>query len=229
VVHTENIYKPYILSIEYPEYPHSQFYSVYKHSRMGSYALTVRIGAKDLETLKQSKYNLCLAKKCNGVYTAVWASTEKYLENNDFSWVEEYQVYGVNKFRIGVEVRASTKIHEIEFGQTSEINDTGVLGAPTGNPDTSGKFSIANKYGDIAFGVGCKFEGEFLPFYVTPTIVRGTVEFQPIVVIQVWFSLKQKTGQMILSADSDTFEIKYKGETTDRCVDYNDGKWVLRR
>ena len=45
------------------------------------------------DPLKDSNYNLCVAKMTNGMYDIVWNGDMKYLEDNEFTWTDEYQVY----------------------------------------------------------------------------------------------------------------------------------------
>lgn len=67
---------------------------------MSTYTLNVNIEGSELETLKSSGYKLCFAKKVNGIYTVVWSGSTEYLGTNTFEWVEEYQVFGQNKFKV---------------------------------------------------------------------------------------------------------------------------------
>ncbi|TFK32273.1 hypothetical protein BDQ12DRAFT_716514 [Crucibulum laeve] len=195
---------------------------------MAEYTLNVQIDPEDLQTLKESKYNLCIARKVNGVYNVVWSGDAQYLANNKFSWVDEYQVFGINKFKAGALVKASTNPHDIESGQTCEMNEAGVMSDAFGSTDTSGKFKIINKFGKVSFGVNAKFGDQLLPIFVTPTTVLGTAMFEPITAFQVWFSLEQKTGTMILAADSEVIQVKYQGKALDRTVAYKSGKWSVQ-
>ncbi|TFK32233.1 hypothetical protein BDQ12DRAFT_671243 [Crucibulum laeve] len=174
---------------------------------MSQYTLNVEIDPGDLPILRESRSNLCIAKKVNGVYTVVWSGNLQYFENNAFDWVDECQVFGINKFKDGALANASTNMQDIKSGQTCEMNVAGIMSEARGNTDTSGKFTVINKLGEIAFGVNAKCEDQMLPIFV-------------------WFSVLQKTGTMMLAADSESFEAVYLGKVLERTVSYKHGKWT---
>lgn len=65
-----------------------------------TFTLNVEIDPLEMPVLKGSQYNLCVAKKVNGVYNVVWSGQQDYLENNEFQWQESYQVLGTNTFTV---------------------------------------------------------------------------------------------------------------------------------
>ncbi|TFK32228.1 hypothetical protein BDQ12DRAFT_728838 [Crucibulum laeve] len=195
---------------------------------MSQYTLNVKIDTDDLQRLKKSGYKLCIAKKVNGIYNVVWYCEPHYFANNAFDWTEEYEVFGIKKFKEGALVKASTNPHDIESGLTCEINESGVMSDSFGSADSSGKFKVINNFGQVSIGINAKLGDDMLPIFVTPTTVTETALFEPIIAVQVWFSMSQTKGMMILAADSDVMQIKYQGKVKERTVTFVDGKWVLQ-
>lgn len=67
---------------------------------MATYTLNVEVAVNQLDLLKESGYNLCLARNVNDTYTIVWSGNTKYLYQNVFKWTEEYQVFGQDNFTV---------------------------------------------------------------------------------------------------------------------------------
>jgi len=195
---------------------------------MGTYSLTVNIDSTQYPVLKNSGYNLCIAKKVNGVYNVVWSGTT-FLQNNFFQWVEDYQVFGQLTFTPGALVRAQTLDQDIQFGQTCVLEADGVMDSATGPIDNSGTFHVINDFGPIHVGVNGSIGGKFLPIYVTPAIVSGEADLSPVVTLMAWFDLELETSVMFVKAISNLIEVKYL-ETTDHTVSYGGktvGVWTL--
>ncbi|TFK33531.1 hypothetical protein BDQ12DRAFT_670156 [Crucibulum laeve] len=194
-----------------------------------SYTLIVEIGNNQLDTLKASGFNLCVAKKVNGAYTVVWSGKDDYLHKNTFNWNEDYQVFGQNNFQVGALVEADTNEVNIAYGQTSTLDKAGLMGPATGPIDHSGIFTVINKFGKICLGVNQKLNGTFLPIFVSPTVVSGTATFEPIVEVKVWLQMNMKTSTMIFNADEPGIELTYSGGTL-KTVAYEGeeglGQWV---
>lgn len=104
------------------------------------------------------------------------------------------------------------------------------MGEGKGTPDKSGVFNVRNDFGLICIGVNGKIGGDMVPIFVSPTVVAGEGQFEPVNSMKVWFSIKQKTSTMIFDWDTEGIEVTYSG-TTDRSIKYAGkdgfGEWSL--
>ncbi|TFK32427.1 hypothetical protein BDQ12DRAFT_671077 [Crucibulum laeve] len=115
---------------------------------MAKCTLNIQIDPEGLQTLKDSKYNLCIARKVNGMHNVIWSGNTQYLANNKFSWVDGYEA--------GAPIKTSTNLHGIESGHTCEVNEAGIVSGAIGSTNNSGKFKVINKLGKLSFGVNTK-------------------------------------------------------------------------
>jgi hypothetical protein len=197
---------------------------------MGTYSLTVDIDSNQYPTLKASGYNLCIAKKVNGVFNVVWSGAD-FLQSNYFEWDEKYQVFGQATFKSGALVRSQTLDQDIRFGQTCVMEANGTLDPAKGPVDQSGIFHFQNDYGIIHVGVNSMINGVFMPVFVSPAVVAGTADLEPIVSVMAWFDLKLETSVMFLAAISNSIEVTYEG-STNHAISYQGkkvGVWVLEQ
>jgi len=193
---------------------------------MALYTFNVTVGPNQLEVLKGSSYNLCIAKPVNGTYTVVWSGNTEYLHENKFQWTEDYEVFGVQKFKAGALVEATTTPEPIKYGQICDLDSQGIMGPAKGNPDPStGSFHVKNEFGEISIGVGSSLNGNPpTPIFASPPLVSGTASFKPIVSIKAWFSVEQKSSTMIFDADSESIEISFAPGTQTMGVAYQGDK-----
>lgn len=192
----------------------------------------VQLADDDLESLKDSKYKLCFAKKiADQDYNVVWQSSDKYTSTTTFSWVPMYELFGTNTFNDSLTVVADTKHVSIGLGQTSTLDPAGLLqDAVSGGPDIS--VTMVNNYGDIhpgltqiaSLGGGKKVSQ---PFYVAPLpIKQGSVALTPVDSVLIWFEQNIQTSTMFSTARSNTQELDMttKNEVS---VRYEGGKWSI--
>ncbi|TFK35786.1 hypothetical protein BDQ12DRAFT_759165 [Crucibulum laeve] len=176
-----------------------------------SYTLVVEIATNQMEVLKSGGFNLCVAKKINRVYTVVWSGKSDYLHKNIFSWDEDYQVFGLNEFKVGALVQAQTNEVDIAYGQTCVLNSVGVMEHATGPVDKSGEFYVQSEYGKICLGVNQKLNENFLPIFVSSTVITGKATFEPIVELKVWLQTHVESGTMIFDVAEPGIEVTYSG------------------
>ncbi|KAI0824051.1 hypothetical protein BC628DRAFT_1420479 [Trametes gibbosa] len=173
------------------------------------YNLDVSIDINILPTLVKAGYQLCIAKKVNGVYTVIWQGSN-ILSDNQFSWSSKYQVFGSIGFQSGALVRATTNVQNIMSGQTATLDQYGIMNSASGSQDGSGKFTVQNKYGLINLGVNSYVNGTYAPSYVSANpVVSGPTVLAPIESVMVWFDINVKTGTMILKASSQAIEVDF--------------------
>jgi hypothetical protein len=193
--------------------------------------VTIQIAEKDLDFLKDNNYQFCFAKKVNDSYNVVWQASGEYLENNQFSWIPHYQMFGTNTFQAGVQVIATTNTVDIDLGQQTTMSKEGVLSpAKAGGPTDSLTFN--NNYNPIHPGVNAYTVGiDGLPYttaiYVAESaIAPGSDTLTPVESVMVWFDQEVTTGTMFSSARSNTQEIDLT-QTDVITYSYSNGQWSL--
>jgi hypothetical protein len=92
--------------------------------------VTIEVAEQDLIELKEGGYNLCFAKKVNSVYDVVWQSSGNFLITNTFSWSPLYQLFVTNSFTANAAVEMASNMVDIALGETSVLNDMGLVGPP---------------------------------------------------------------------------------------------------
>ncbi|WP_322616484.1 hypothetical protein [Pseudomonas sp. BIC9C] len=192
--------------------------------------VTIEIAAGDLTLLKKSGYKLCFAKKVGDAdYNVVWQSYDAYLSNNEFSWTPQYQLFASNVFKENVQVKVSTNIVNIGLGQTSTLDESGLLSpAVTGGPDTS--LTFVNNYAPIHPGVnqlstGIDGNQVSTPIYVAVNqVVTGNTVLTPVETILVWFEQNVQTSTMFSTSRSKAIEIDLTFDNTAGRL-YEGGQW----
>lgn len=192
--------------------------------------VTIEIAPGDLTLLKKSGYKLCFAKKVGTAdYNVVWQSYVAYLSNNEFSWTPLYQLFASNLFKENVQVKVSTNIVNIGLGQTSTLDEHGLLSpAITGGPDTS--MTFVNDYAPIHPGInqlstGIDGNQVSTPIYVAvDPVVTGKTVLTPVETILVWFEQNVQTSTMFSTSRSKAIEIDLTFENTAGRL-YEGGQW----
>lgn len=192
----------------------------------------IQIASNDLTILKKNLYRLCFAKKVgDNDYNVVWQSYSQFLSNNTFSWTPQYQLFGTNTFKASIQVRAQTNVVTIGLGETSTLNEAGLLSNPvTGGPQTG--FTMKNSYGSIHPGVnqlavGIDGSQVSSPIYVAPNAaVMGDTVLTPVEKVLVWFQQDIETSTMFSDTRSNAVEIDLTdvNEATRR---YENQKWIV--
>jgi hypothetical protein len=192
--------------------------------------VTIGIGPQDFQTLKRGNYYLCFAKKVgNAAYNIVWRASTEFLEDNDFSWVPQYQIFGSNQFKDGIVVKASTKYVTMGLGEIVTLNNFGQLGAPSSGGKSTA-LNLVNEYGPIHPGV-CQLstgvDGETIstPIYAAPDpMVLGEGDFTPIEKVLVWFEQNIVTSTIFSSVRSRSVELDLTQVNSEARV-YEGGVW----
>ncbi|EJM63689.1 hypothetical protein PMI29_03334 [Pseudomonas sp. GM49] len=192
--------------------------------------VTIEIAPGDLSLLKKSGYKLCFAKKVGTEdYNVVWQSYNAYLSNNEFSWTPQYQLFASNVFKENVQVKVSTNIVNIGLGQTSTLDEHGLLSsAVTGGPNTS--MTFVNDYAPIHPGINQLSTGidgtqVSTPIYVAvDQVVTGNTVLTPVETILVWFEQNVQTSTMFSTSRSKAIEIDLTFDNTAGRL-YEDGQW----
>ena len=192
--------------------------------------VTIEIAPGDLTLLKKSGYKLCFAKKVGTAdYNVVWQSYVAYLSNNEFSWTPLYQMFASNVFKENIQVKVSTNIVNIGLGQTSTLDEHGLLSpAITGGPDVS--MTFVNEYAPIHPGInqlstGIDGNQVSTPIYVAvDQVVTGKTVLTPVETILVWFEQNVQTSTMFSTSRSKAIEIDLTFENTAGRL-YEGGQW----
>lgn len=195
-----------------------------------SKTVNIILDATTLKELKSSDYKLCFAKKVGEFdYNVVWQSYDDYLENNSFSWVPMYAVFGSNKFQPAVPVQVSCDPVAIQIGQMTTLDAYGVLSRPV-DGGTANALTINNDYGPIHPGVSQLSKGidgntVSTPIYVAERhIFSGKAELTPKEKVLVWFEQGIETSTMLSGSRSNAIEV----DLTDRnsaSITYDCRRW----
>lgn len=193
--------------------------------------VTINIALDDQQFLKDNGYSLCIAKRTKEhSYNVIWSSYDKYVARNMFSWVPLYELFGSNTFQDGIRVETLTNMVQIGLGETSLLNEAGILKPPTtGGPEES--ITMNNEYGAIHPGLNQvittpKGTQASIPFYLAENqIAAGSVTMTPVEKVQVWFEQKVQTGTMFSTARSNAVEIDLTF-SNDETRTYKDGRWI---
>ncbi len=192
-------------------------------------SVDIQIAAADLETLKNSQYQLCFAKKVNNSYNVVWQSAADYLSENTFSWQPLYELFGSNDFKGDVTVHVSTNKVSIGLGDEATLDKSGVLGDASSGGPASG-ITLVNDYGPIhpglcAYSTDISGRGTTTPIYVAENqVVAGNDVLTPVESVQVWFEQDIATSTMFSTARSNAIEIDLTDHNTATRL-YSGGAW----
>lgn len=192
-------------------------------------SVSVSIDSDKLIELKQGDYKLCFAKKVGEAdYNVVWQSYLDYLEENSFSWIPVYSVFGSNMFKDSVTVKINCKPVSIKLGEQTTLNQAGVLSHPVTGGSTSA-LTILNEYKGIHPGVNQLSTGPDGSIISTPIYVAekaaltGTIELRPKEFVMIWFEQDIQTGTMFSTARSKSIEVDL---TSENIVNLGyDGNW----
>jgi hypothetical protein len=191
----------------------------------------IEIAGDDLDFLKLNEYKICLAKKVSQeAYNVVWQSYNSYLNNNEFTWIPMYELFGTKRFSDQIQVKVETNLVKIGLGEEATLAPSGRLSAPrTGGPEQS--ITMINEYGSIHPGlnqVSTDLDGKLVsaPFYVaTKAVALGQVTLTPVEKVLVWFEQNIQTGTMFSTARSMEVEIDLT-DTSTATRRYQDGQWI---
>eukprot|EP00040_Diaphanoeca_grandis_P039446 m.259064 g.259064 ORF g.259064 m.259064 type:complete len:202 (+) comp37542_c0_seq1:175-780(+) len=159
--------------------------------------IEIRISQTDLETLKNSGYKLCSAKKVNDTYAVdvVWQSSSDYLECNDFSWTTGpnavYQLFGTDS--VPLDTGTPTNAIYIKLGESATLDVDRVLQDSVTSDGKPTSITLVNEYGSIRPGLSQSSTGidgkmTVAPIYVGDTIVKGSqAALMPMEYVKVWF------------------------------------------
>ena len=185
-------------------------------SAPGTKAVTIRIAVYDLVQLKEGFCQLCVAKQVDGRYNVIWQSARDYLQNNQFEWAPQFQIFATNMFKNGVSVRPSTNSVAIDFGEQATLDESGVLGtAKTQGPMSSVNFLNQYQYAPIYPGLSQRCTWINGAVAVAPIYVQAQHAFAqasaltPADRVLVWFDQDQgaEPGMMFSKAPSGAIEI----------------------
>lgn len=163
--------------------------------------LTISISIRDLQILKDSGYNLCLAvRPADTSFDVIWQATSSYGPVNYIKIDETFQLFCSNQFIPGKEVRNTTDKVAISRGQRCTLNKYLLLEASS-DAGRSGYLSLKNDYGSIYVGYcmgGVNFEGVEVmnPAYLTSNLcVPGICELNPLLEVMIWFEQNAIEGE----------------------------------
>lgn len=176
---------------------------------MENYIITVKIGADDLKSLKESRYKLCVACSLQDEeqYNVIWYAAGNFIEVNKIELAKDYEIFVSQSFVQEQLVSEDVLPVPIDMGQECTLKSYGVISdVRSGKKDSCIK--LLNQYGEIYPGLkrggrGVTREVIMNPFFVSQyKMVPGTFEFLPSPVICLWFAQKAESGMISLHPKS---------------------------
>ncbi|MCY1745027.1 hypothetical protein [Ensifer sp. SL37] len=151
-----------------------------------------------------------------------------YAHSTSFSWTSQFALFGTNLFLEGRTVVAATNQETLELGQTCELDENCILHPRVSRGPFDG-VTMANEFGLIHPGLSqvSVLNGveTMTPVYVAPSPVRpGSVTFNSIESVIVWFEQDISTSTMFSSARSMSIEIDFRWTNSDTRL-YKGGEW----
>jgi hypothetical protein len=191
----------------------------------------VQIAPDDLEFLKSNQYLLCFAKMSENSNNPaiVWQCFSGYLQNNPFSWLPLYQVFGSSSFSVGGVATVDTGAMTIGLGQQATFTADAAFQTPVADASVPpNSFRIQDQYRQqIHFGFANASTGpdgvqRITPVFVTQAAVGDFtfVSFEPLDTVRVWFQQDVVTSSIVASipnsieislATRDFGKLRYQG------------------
>ena len=192
--------------------------------------LEIEIALDDLEFLKTKKYMLCFATMVESNPAIVWQCFSGYLQNNPFSWVPQYEVFGTSSFNVGGVVTIDINAAAIALGEQITLTADAVFLPPVaGAPRDS--LVVENQYGQqihLEFSrasTGPDNVQRTTPIVVTPALVGPDFfAFTPVDRVRVWLQPDIVTGAIINPDIPNSIEIDLSAKDFGKLL-YQDGKW----
>jgi hypothetical protein len=141
-----------------------------------------------------------------------WQSSGNFLTTNTLSWSPLYQLFVTNSFTANATVEMASDMVDIAPGETSVLNDMGLVGPPiTWGPPSA--ITLTNKYGTIHPGLSqflTRMDGvpAVAPIYVSQEAsTPGEYELTPMETLLVWFQQNIESGTMFSNLQGTSVEI----------------------
>ena len=191
--------------------------------------LHIQIGVQEIQTLKATGAQMCFARLVNGAYSVVWQASGNFLESNEFSWTEDFALFGTNAFVPGTTVQITTNVVNINSGQEAALSPNGFLGSPT--TGLAGAITLVNQSGPIHPGLNgsASFNGDqtFSPMFVAASAVgQGPTQIMPEGTIAIWFEPNVASGTMIAQHPQNAFTANLIAATNGVACLYQNGRWL---
>jgi hypothetical protein len=192
--------------------------------------LEIQIALDDLEFLKTKKYMLCFATGLQSNPAVVWQCFSDYLQNNPFSLLPQYQVFGTSSFNVGSVVTIDIDAVTIALGEQTTLTADAVFQPPVAG-GAGESLTVNNQYGqEIHLGFSCALTGpdnvqRTTPIFVTSAVVGPDVfVFTPVDSVRVWLQPDIVTGAIIGPDIPNSIEIDLRARDFGK-LRYQDGKW----
>lgn len=172
--------------------------------------------------------NFVLRKKVNYQYSVICSASGKYEENNTFSLVPIYSVFGSSRCQESRPVEISTDTVDLNMGGSATLSADGRLSRA--NPGRGGwGLTIINEYGNMHFDVSqliTSIDGSqgMQPIYVSPSYGTGNISMRPDDVIMVWFEKGVSSGIVFSDSKSGVFEVDLRDRDSAE-IEYVNGYW----
>ena len=198
--------------------------------------LRLKLNTKTLKFLRDGNYNLTIYKGVKSsnesISSTVWCSVsaKKLLENNTFTWSNEFQAFISNKsVASGIKIKASTARH-IDLGDKFTINDGTVKVTYDG---TENKILTVNDGHSFTTGLSVRAPGSnqelYRPIFVVTMPGRSSLTITPKEKLLVAFttSSSKKLSMPVSEIHTAAATIEYFDEIDSHEIsyDFDSGIW----
>ncbi|KAF8800346.1 hypothetical protein BYT27DRAFT_7342491 [Phlegmacium glaucopus] len=198
--------------------------------------LKVKVAPKDLEIVKESKFNLCLTRNIqygttelegNVVFSMVPAV--KLAPNMSLSWKEKYQVYETSNSQGGFTVKVDTQIADIEGGQQADFDTNGSYKVH-GVTERGKPFRVRNEWQHPAcIGVN-NYDAttdSYASIYISPKLpLYSTSVLLPLKNYNIFWDMRLITNTMIDYTYTDPYPFSLT-DANEITLEYKDAVWSI--
>ncbi|KAF8800356.1 hypothetical protein BYT27DRAFT_7342497 [Phlegmacium glaucopus] len=200
--------------------------------------LNVKVAPKDLEIVRESKFNLCLTRNIqygttelegNVVFSMVPAI--KLAPNMSFSWKEKYQVYETGSSQSGLMVKVDTQIADIEGGQQVDFYTNGSYKVH-GVTERGKPFRVRNEWQHPAC-IGVKnydaSTGSYASIYISPKLpLCSTSILLPLKKYSIFWDMRLVANTMIDYTYTDPYSFSLT-DASEITLEYKDAVWSISK
>lgn len=194
--------------------------------------INVEIAADDIRRLMKNGYKMCFAKKVGTAnYNVIWQSYRDYSESNSFSWTPQYQAFRTDTFQSGVTVKTASKPKTIGLGETTTIDQYGILLDPVTGGDQAA-INVDNEYKATHIGIsqvstGIDGQVTTTPIYVSENeCLLGNAVLKPVEKVLIWFECNAVTSTMFTDMRTNSIEVDLTQKNSIN-LKYEDEKWLV--
>ena len=192
--------------------------------------LTILINSNDIQMLQDSGFNLNISVKVNGIFNVVWFSDPDFQDENDYSWSQDFELFGTNTFEDDALAEADTNLLNISPGQSATLNSMGVFEVEA-DPGIEESITATNNFEPIYLGLAQQLAvpsgmQDSLPVFVSPELNNlETGLLTPSSEVMLWFG-DTETGRIFINEPQNNIILDFT-DIDEITVNYSGGNWTL--